>query len=218
MAGDVINTVNVRLNAGATSFLLEHSERGAVEYEKFLETSDPGFPWKPPQDEWKTIALGYTSGTSICLRQVTAEGVYSAIANNWVTHFCAAPVGLNTLVNAPQKEKVVPLPRLVHVHAMAQHGFCVTHTYGLSETFGPSTVNAWKPEWDKLSPEEQAKLNSRQGVQYVGLEGLEVVDKDTKPVPADGTTIREIVFRGNVVMKGYLKNPKSNAEAFANGW
>ncbi|KAK1377041.1 hypothetical protein POM88_033234 [Heracleum sosnowskyi] len=179
MAGDVINTVNVRLNAGATSFLLEHSgsavvmvdqeffkmaeeERGAVEYEKFLETSDPGFPWKPPQDEWKTIALGYTSGTSICLRQVTAEGVYSAIVNNWVTHFCAAPVVLNTLVNAPQKEKVVPLPRLVHVmtdgaappssvlHAMAQHGFRVTHTYGLSETFGPSTVNALKPEWDKL--------------------------------------------------------------------
>lgn len=339
MAGAVINTVNVRLNAGATSFLLEHSGsavvmvdqeffkmaeealkvltdkaktnfkpplliviadencdqkslqyalgKGAVEYEKFLETGDPEFPWKPPQDEWKTIALGYTSGTtaspkgvvlhhrgaylmalsnvviwkmtegvvylwtlpmfhcngwgfpwtlaalcgtSICLRQVTAKGVYSAIANNGVTHFCAAPVVLNTLVNAPKNEKVVPLPRLVHVmtagaappssvlHAMAQHGFRVTHTYGLSETYGPSTVNAWKPEWDKLSLEEQAKLNSRQGVRYIGLEGLEVVNKDMKPVPADGTTVGEIVFRGNIVMKGYLKNPKANAEAFANGW
>lgn len=103
--------------------------------------------------------------------------------------------------------------------AMSQRGFRVTHTYGLSETYGPSTLCAWKPEWDSLPPEAQARLKARQGVRYVGLEGLEVVDPKTmKPVPADGTAIGEVVMRGNVVMKGYLKNPKANEEAFANGW
>ncbi|XP_010268027.1 PREDICTED: acetate/butyrate--CoA ligase AAE7, peroxisomal-like [Nelumbo nucifera] len=263
-------------------------DKGAIEYEKFLETGDPEFPWKPPKDEWQSIALGYTSGTtsspkgvvlshrgayvmalsdcivwgmnegaiylwtlpmfhcngwcftwalaalcgtSICLRQVTAKAVYSAIANQGVTHFCAAPVVLNTLVNAPEKETILPLPRLVHVmtagaapppsvlFAMSQRGFRVTHTYGLSETYGPSTICAWKPEWDTLPPETQARLNARQGVRYVGLEGLDVVDlKTMAPVPADGTSIGEIVMRGNAIMKGYLKNPKANEEAFHGGW
>ncbi|CAA3031816.1 acetate butyrate-- ligase AAE7, peroxisomal [Olea europaea subsp. europaea] len=262
--------------------------RGAMEYEKFLETGDPNFAWKPPQDEWHSIALGYTSGTtaspkgvvlhhrgahlmalsnaiiwgvqegavylwtlpmfhcngwcftwtlaalcgtSICLRQVTAKGVYSAIANLNVTHFCAAPVVLNTIVNAPKDETILPLPRVVHVmtagaapppsllFAMSQRGFRVTHTYGLSETYGPSTICAWKPEWDSLPPEAQARMNSRQGVRYVALEGLDVVNTQTMaPVPADGTTVGEIVFRGNAVMKGYLKNPKANEESFAGGW
>ncbi|KAK6138789.1 hypothetical protein DH2020_027466 [Rehmannia glutinosa] len=262
--------------------------RGAVEYEKFLETGDADFAWKPPQDEWHSITLGYTSGTtaspkgvvlhhrgaylmalsnavvwgmkegavylwtlpmfhcngwcftwtlaalcgtSICLRQVTAKGVYSAIANLGVTHFCAAPVVLNTIVNAPQNEIILPLPRVVHVmtagaapppsvlFAMSQHGFRVTHTYGLSETYGPSTICAWKPEWDSLPPEAQARLNARQGVRYVALEGLDVVNtQNMTPVPADGKTVGEIIFRGNAVMKGYLKNPKANEEAFANGW
>ncbi|XP_075476323.1 acetate--CoA ligase CCL3-like [Primulina tabacum] len=262
--------------------------RGAIEYEKFLETGDPEFAWKPPKDEWQSIALGYTSGTTaspkgvvlhhrgaylmslsnaivwgmkegvvylwtlpmfhcngwcftwslaalfgtnVCLRQVTAKGVYAAIANLGVTHFCAAPVVLNTIVNAPKDEAILPLPRVVHVmtagaapppavlFAMSQQGFRVTHTYGLSETFGPSTICAWKPEWDSLPPDAQARMNSRQGIRYVTLEGLDVVStQDMKPVPADGTTIGEIVFRGNVVMKGYLKNPNANKEAFAGGW
>lgn len=262
--------------------------RGAIEYEKFLETGDPDFAWKPPKDEWQSIALGYTSGTTaspkgvvlhhrgaylmslsnaivwgmkeganylwtlpmfhcngwcftwslaalfgtnICLRQVTANGVYSAIANHGVTHFCAAPVVLNTIVNAPKDEAILPLPRVVHVmtagaapppsvlFAMSQQGFRVTHTYGLSETFGPSTICAWKPEWDSLPPDAQARMNARQGIRYVALEGLDVVNtRDMKPVPADGTTIGEIVFRGNAVMKGYLKNPNANKEAFAGGW
>lgn len=162
---------------------------------------------------------------------MTAKGVYSAIANLGVTHLCAAPVVLNTLVNAPKEETILPLPRLVHVmtagaapppsvlHAMSQRGFRVTHTYGLSETFGPSTVCAWKSEWDSLPPETQARMNARQGVRYIALEGLDVVNtQNMKPVPADGTTVGEIVFRGNVVMKGYLKNPKANEEAFAGGW
>lgn len=261
--------------------------RGAIEYEKFLETGDPDFAWKPPKDEWQSIALGYTSGTTaspkgvvlhhrgaylmslsnvlvwgikegavylwtlpmfhcngwcftwslaalfgtnICLRQVTANGVYSAIANHGVTHFCAAPVVLNTIVNAPKGEAILPLPRVVHVmtagaapppsvlFAMSQQGFRVTHTYGLSETFGPSTICAWKPEWDSLPPDAQARMNARQGIRYVALEGLDVNTQDMKPVPADGTTIGEIVFRGNAVMKGYLKNPNANKEAFAGGW
>ncbi|GFZ21743.1 acyl-activating enzyme 7 [Actinidia rufa] len=262
--------------------------KGAIEYEKFLESGDPEFAWKPPQDEWHSIALGYTSGTTaspkgvvlhhrgaylmslssaliwgmnegavylwtlpmfhcngwcypwtlaalcgtnICLRQVTPKAVYSAIANHGVTHFCAAPVVLNTIVNASPNETILPLPRVVHVmtagaapppsvlHAMSQHGFRVTHTYGLSETYGPSTVCAWKPEWDALPQETQARLNARQGVRYIGLEGLDVVNtQNMNPVPPDGTTVGEIVMRGNVVMKGYLKNPKANSETFANGW
>ncbi|KAB1213872.1 Acetate/butyrate--CoA ligase AAE7, peroxisomal [Morella rubra] len=262
--------------------------KGAIEYEKFLETGDPEFAWKPPEDEWQSIALGYTSGTtaspkgvvlshrgaylmslsnpiiwgmnegaiylwtlpmfhcngwcftwclaalcgtSICLRQVSAKAVYSAIAKNGVTHFCAAPVVLNTIVNAAPEETILPLLRVVHVmtagaapppsvlFSMSKKGFRITHTYGLSETYGPSTVCVWKPEWDSLPPETQARLNARQGIRYVGLEGLDVVNPQSmRPVPADGTTIGEIVFRGNGVMKGYLKNPKANEEAFANGW
>ncbi|KAL6343945.1 hypothetical protein AAG906_027717 [Vitis piasezkii] len=268
---------------------LEYALRkGVIEYEQFLETGDPEFAWKPPQDEWQSIALGYTSGTTaspkgvvlhhrgayvmalsgalvwgmnegavylwtlpmfhcngwcftwtlaalcgtnICLRQVATKAIYQAIANDGVTHLCAAPVVLNSIVNAPKSETILPLPRVVHVmtagaapppsvlFAMSQQGFRVTHTYGLSETYGPSTVCAWKPEWDELPPETQARLNARQGVRYIGLEGLDVVSTtDMKPVPADGTTIGEIVMRGNTVMKGYLKNPKANEETFANGW
>ncbi|XP_056161254.1 acetate--CoA ligase CCL3-like [Syzygium oleosum] len=262
--------------------------KGAIEYEKFLESGDPEFAWKPPEDEWQSITLGYTSGTtaspkgvvlshrgaylmsvsnplvwgmnegaiylwtlpmfhcngwcftwtlaalcgtSICLRQVTAKAVYSAIAKYGVTHFCAAPVVLNTIVNAAPEETILPLPHTVHVmtagaapppsvlFAMSQKGFRVAHTYGLSGTYGPSTICAWKPEWDSLPPEQQARLNARQGVRYTALEGLDVVStQDMKPVPADGKTIGEIVMRGNAIMKGYLKNPKANKESFAGGW
>lgn len=138
---------------------------------------------------------------------------------------------LNTIINAPKNETILPLPHTVHVmtagaapppsvlFAMSQQGFRVTHTYGLSETYGPSTICAWKPEWDSLPPKDQARLNARQGVRYVALEGLDVISTENKgPVPSDGKTVGEIVFRGNAVMKGYLKNPKANDEAFANGW
>ncbi|GMP57035.1 hypothetical protein CsSME_00021290 [Camellia sinensis var. sinensis] len=167
----------------------------------------------------------------IAFLQVTAKAVYSAIAKYGVTHFCAAPVVLNTIVNASPDDTILPLPHVVHVmtagaapppsvlSAMTERGFRVTHTYGLSETYGPSTICAWKPEWDALPLETQARLNARQGVRYIALEGLDVVNtQDMMSVPADGTTVGEIVMRGNLVMKGYLKNPKANAETFANGW
>nr|AJT39808.1 hypothetical protein [Lupinus angustifolius] len=262
--------------------------KGAIEYEEFLQSGDPEYAWKPPEDEWQSIALGYTSGTTaspkgvvlhhrgaylmslsgaliwgmnegavylwtlpmfhcngwcytwtlaalcgtnICLRQVTARAVYEAIAKYKVTHFSAAPVVLNTICNAPANEVILPLPHVVNVttagaapppsvlSSMSQRGFRVTHTYGLSETFGPSTVCAWKPEWESLPLKTQAQLHARQGVRYIGLEGLEVLNTKTlQPVPADGKTVGEIVMRGNVVMKGYLKNPKANEESFANGW
>nr|CAB3501063.1 unnamed protein product [Digitaria exilis] len=206
--------------------------KGAIEYETFLESGDPNFAWKPPQDEWKSIALGYTSGTTSNPKGVvSAKAIFSAIANQGVTHFCGAPVVLTTIINAPPADTILPLPRVVDVmtagaapppsvlEAMSKLGFRITHTYGLSETYGPSTVCAWKPEWDSLPADERARLHARQGIRYVGLEGLDVVDTKTMaPVPADGTTMGEIVMRGNGVMKGYLKNPKANAEAFENGW
>ncbi|KAE8725872.1 Acetate/butyrate--CoA ligase AAE7, peroxisomal [Hibiscus syriacus] len=214
--------------------------QGAIEYEKFLESGDQDFGWKPPQDEWQSIALGYTSGTTaspkgvvlhhrgaylmalsnpliwginegavylwtlpmfhcngwcfpwtlaalcgtnICLRQVTAKAVYSAIAKYRVTHFCAAPVVLNSIVNAPPEDTILPLPHIVNV----------------------MTAGAAPP------PSVLAAMSQK--------EGLDVLSTQTgEPVPADGKTIGEIVFRGNVVMKGYLKNPKANEETFANGW
>jgi acyl-CoA synthetase (AMP-forming)/AMP-acid ligase II len=134
-------------------------------------------------------------------------------------------------MNARPEDTILPLPHVVHVNTggappppsllsgMSQLGFRITHQYGLSETFGPSVYCAWKPEWDSLPPESQARLHARQGVRYIALENLEVVKTKTmQPVPSDGKTIGEIVMRGNVVMKGYLKNPKANEEAFANGW
>ncbi|KAK9161717.1 hypothetical protein Syun_008058 [Stephania yunnanensis] len=227
---------------------------GAIEYDKFLETGDPEFPWRPPrmsgkallwvtllglplvQKEWSCTTAEHISWLSVLLfslrnKYMPSAAVYSAISKQGVTHFCAAPVVLNNIVNAPKDQTILPLPRLVNVMtagaapppsiltAMSQLGFRVTHTYGLSETYGPSTVCTWKPEWDSLPVETKAQLHARQGVRYIGLEGLDVVDTKTMaPVPADGKTIGEIVFRGNVVMKGYLKNPKANAEAFAGGW
>jgi fatty-acyl-CoA synthase len=135
-----------------------------------------------------------------------------------------------TLLNAPAEEKK-PLPHVVQfataaapppeavLAAMKAAGFNVTHVYGLTETYGPAVVNDWQDEWDKLGAPEQAAKKARQGVRYHMLEALDVLDPDTmRPVPRDGATIGEVMFRGNVVMKGYLKNPSATATAFAGGW
>ena len=178
------------------------------------------FPW----------AVSVVAGTHVCLRQVRANAIFDAIADHGVTHLCGAPIVMSTLLGAksdevrdfPQKvtfwTAAAPPPESV-LAAMAERGFEVTHVYGLTECYGPSVLNDFKPEWRSLPPCEQARMKARQGVRYQALEGLEVVDPQTmSPVPRDGETIGEVVMRGNVVMKGYLKNPEATAEAFRGGW
>jgi fatty-acyl-CoA synthase len=178
------------------------------------------FPW--------TISV--VAGTHVCLRQVRAPAMYDAIARHKVTHLCGAPIVMATLLNAPTEEKK-PLPHVVEfftaaapppeavLAAMKAAGFNVTHLYGLTETYGPAAVNEWRTGWDALSPSEQAAMKARQGVRYVPLEALDVRDPDTlKAVPWDGESMGEVMFRGNVVMKGYLKNKLATEKAFAGGW
>jgi fatty-acyl-CoA synthase len=176
---------------------------------------------------WTLAAL---AGTSVCLRKVGAKSIFDAIADHRVTHFCGAPVVLSMVLNAKPEERrafehrvdvmtaAAPPPASV-LEAMERNGFRVTHVYGLTETYGPATICAWKSEWDERSSEERARLKARQGVRYHVLEGLTVMNPQTmQPVPADGETMGEVMFRGNIVMKGYLKNPEATREAFTGGW
>jgi fatty-acyl-CoA synthase len=178
------------------------------------------FPW----------SISVVAGTHVCLRAVRAPAMYDAIATHKVTHLCGAPIVMSTLLNAPATEKK-PLPHVVEfftaaapppeavLAAMREAGFNVTHLYGLTETYGPAVVNDWHRDWDRLSGAEQAAKKARQGVRYLPLEALDVRDPDTlRPVPRDGTTLGEVMFRGNVVMKGYLKNKAASDKAFAGGW
>jgi fatty-acyl-CoA synthase len=178
------------------------------------------FPW----------TLAAVAGTNVCLRQITGEAVYAAIEANNVTHFCGAPIVLSMVVNTPQIERcafdhmvkvmtaAAPPPAAI-LEAMQRLGFQVTHVYGLTEVYGPAVVCCWQEEWDALSTAEQASLNARQGVRYHVLEELSVFDPGTlSQVPHDGQTMGEVMFRGNVVMKGYLKNKKATDAAFAGGW
>lgn len=178
------------------------------------------FPW--------TIAA--TVGTNICLRQVRTDMIFDLIKRERVGYFCGAPIVLNLLKNAPEEMKAGinhavrvmtagAAPPAAIIEGMERMNFDVTHTYGLTETYGPSVVCAWHSDWDALSLPERAALKSRQGVRYPMLEGLMVADAQTlEPVPKDGETIGEIFMRGNVVMKGYLKNAKASDEAFSGGW
>jgi len=178
------------------------------------------FPW--------SISVG--AGTHVCLRQVRARQMYDLIARHKVTHLCGAPIVMATLLNAPADEKQ-PLPHVIEfftaaapppeavLAAMKDAGFNVTHLYGLTETYGPAVVNDWHRDWDALDGTAQAAKKARQGVRYVPLEALDVMDPETmKPVPRDGETMGEVMFRGNVVMKGYLKNKTSTDAAFAGAW
>jgi len=178
------------------------------------------FPW--------TVSV--VAGTHVCLRQVRAGAIYAAIADHGVTHLCGAPIVMATLLNAPDDEKrafshkvsfttaAAPPPEAV-LAGMAAAGFEVTHVYGLTESYGPAVVNEWHAEWSALPAAEQAAKKSRQGVPYPVLDGLAVLHPDTmEPMPADGESLGEVMMRGNVIMKGYLKNPAATQKAFAGGW
>ncbi|MAW52771.1 MAG: acyl-CoA synthetase [Geminicoccus sp.] len=178
------------------------------------------FPW----------TLSAIIGTHVCLRHVRAEPIWAALAEERVTHLCGAPVVMSMLVSAPDAVKrtlvqtvqfftaAAPPPETV-LADMKAAGFDVTHLYGLTETYGPAVVNDWQEPWSELPASEQAALKSRQGVRYLPLEQLDVLDPDTMvPVPRDGETMGEVMFRGNVVMKGYFRNSQATDKAFAGGW
>ncbi len=260
---------------------------GATDYEAFLDGGDPHFAWAMPGDEWDSIALNYTSGTTgdpkgvlyhhrgaallamanvihagmgpgsvylwtlpmfhcngwcfpwtvsvvagthVCLRHVRAGAIHEAIAAHGVTHLCGAPIVMSTLLGVTEAERrsfpqrvrfltaAAPPPEAV-LAAMDAAGFDVTHVYGLTEVYGPAVVNEWKAAWDGLDGPERAAKKARQGVRYAVLEDLAVLDPETlAPVPADGETLGEVMFRGNVVMKGYHRNPDATEKAFAGGW
>jgi fatty-acyl-CoA synthase len=178
------------------------------------------FPW----------TMSAIVGTHICLRQVRAKPIWKALEQHNVTHLCGAPIVMSLMLETSKQQQ----PKLKHtvqfftaaapppetlLDNMKQAGFNVTHLYGLTETYGPAVVNDWHTSWDQLPNDEQARLKARQGVRYLPLEGLKVLDPNTmQPVPSDGKTIGEVMFQGNVVMKGYFKNLTASKEAFAGGW
>ncbi|QPC42156.1 acyl-CoA synthetase [Kaustia mangrovi] len=178
------------------------------------------FPW--------TISL--LAGTHVCLRWVRADAMYDALSSHGVTHMCGAPIVMSTLIHASDADRkaldhtvefitaAAPPPESV-LAAMEDAGFAVTHVYGLTETYGPAVVNEWKAAWNALDSGAKATRKARQGVRYPALEDLDVIDPETmEPVPPDAETLGEVMVRGNIVMKGYLKNAQATDEAFRGGW
>jgi fatty-acyl-CoA synthase len=176
---------------------------------------------------WTVCAV---AGTHVCLRAVRGPAMWALMAEHGVTHMCGAPVVMATLLDTPEAEKRA-IPRKVQfvtagapppeavLGRMREAGFAVLHVYGLTECYGPSVVNEWNRAWDALPPPEQARLMARQGVRYLALESLDVLDPATmQPVPPDGATMGEVMMRGNVVMKGYFKDRAATEAAFAGGW
>ena len=178
------------------------------------------FPW----------SLAAIAGTSVCSRTVSGEMIYQAIEQHRVTHLCGAPIVLSMILNTPAdatctidypiKVMTAAAPPPASILAeMESLGFHMTHVYGLTETYGPAVMCAWKKHWDSQPADERARLKARQGVRYQVLEGLDVLDPESLlPVPRDGTTVGEVMFKGNIVMRGYFKNPVETEKAFAGGW
>ncbi|MBH67341.1 MAG: acyl-CoA synthetase [Rhodospirillaceae bacterium] len=260
---------------------------GEIDYEALLLEGDAQYNWPKVEDEWDSMALNYTSGTTgnpkgvvfhhrgaflnamgnaiafgldsstcylwtlpmfhcngwtftwavtavggthVCLRSVDPALIFDLIDKHKVTHMCGAPIVLNMLVHAPESDKkqfdhAVQIatggaaPPSTVIASMERLGFKVLHLYGLTETYGPSGICAWPPEWDELELELKATRMARQGVGYPTLEGFRVVNPDTREdVPSDAQTMGEIWIRGNTVMKGYLKNLSASQEAFEDGW
>lgn len=178
------------------------------------------FPW----------TMSAIAGTHVCLRAVRQKPIWDAIADHKVTHMCGAPIVMSTILATREQDKrklehpvefmtaAAPPPERV-LSDMKEEGFNIIHLYGLTEVYGPAVVNDWNANWDALPLGEQAALKARQGVRYLPLDGLSVRDPDSmEEVPMDGKTIGEVMMRGNVVMKGYLKNASTTKEAFAGGW
>jgi fatty-acyl-CoA synthase len=178
------------------------------------------FPW----------TMSAIVGTHVCLRQVRAEPIWQALEQHNVTHLCGAPIVMSLMLETPKQHRpnlnhtvqfftaAAPPPETL-LDNMKQAGFNVTHLYGLTETYGPAVVNDWHASWDDLPNDQQARLKARQGVRYLPLEGLAVLDPNTMlAVPSDGETIGEVMFQGNVVMKGYFKNVTASKQAFSGGW
>jgi fatty-acyl-CoA synthase len=255
-------------------------------YEGFLAKGDPDRAWIMPEDEWESIAINYTSGTTgrpkgvvthhrgaylattanaigwrmqlfpvyltivplfhcngwchawmvpmmggtlVCCRDITAKAIYDAIADEGVTHFGGAPIVLNTMINCRPEDRrdfshIVQVftagapPPAATLAAFEPLGFNVTQVYGLTETYGPATECLWQEEWDHAQGDDRASLKARTGIAMAMLEGAEVQDSQGAPVPRDGAHLGEIAMRGNMVMKGYYKNPTATAEAFKGGW
>ena len=178
------------------------------------------FPW----------GVAAVAGTNVIIRSVDCKVIYDALVKHRVTHLCGAPVVLNTIANARPHEKK-PLPGRVDVltggappppsvlSSMEEQGFSITHSYGLTETYGPALVCSWKSQWDQLPPASRALLKARQGVMHVGLQSAEVINPTTmQPVHRDGKTIGEIMIKGSTVMKGYFKDEEATRLAFEGGW
>jgi len=176
---------------------------------------------------WTVAMLG---GTQVCLRKVEAASILSAMRTHGVDHYCAAPIVHNLLIAAPAEQRegirqkvrgmvAGAAPPASMIEGMAKIGFDITHVYGLTEVYGPAAVAVKRPGWSEQNLSEQTRLNGRQGVRYPLQEGMTVMDPETMlETPADGATMGEIMFRGNIVMKGYLKNPKATQAAFEGGW
>ena len=178
------------------------------------------FPW----------TMAANAGTNVCLRKVEAKPVFDAVREHGVTHYCGAPIVHSTLLNADPRLRegirhkvhamvAAAAPPAAMIEGMERMGWELTHVYGLTEVYGPATVCAKHEEWNRLEIGKRTERNGRQGVRYLMEEGLAVMDPQTmEPVPADGETMGEIMFRGNITMKGYLKNRKASEDAFAGGW
>ncbi|KAF8406697.1 hypothetical protein HHK36_008788 [Tetracentron sinense] len=238
---DELDPISVNYTSGTTSSPkgVIYNHRGA--YLNSLATvllhgmgTMPIYLWTVPMfhcNGWcLTWGVAAQGGTNICLRNVSPRRIFDSIAIYKVTHMGGAPTVLNMIVNSPVSDRrpllykvevmtggAAPPPQILY--KMEELGFGVSHLYGLTETYGPGTVCTWKPEWDSLPPKERAKLKSRQGLNHIGLEEVDIRDPVTmKSVPPDGKSMGEVMFRGNTVMSGYLRDLKATEEAFSGGW
>ena len=177
-----------------------------------------------------TWSIAAAAGTNVCMRKLDARAVFDLIRQHEVTHYCGAPIVHSMLINAPEEWKrgiehtvsclvAAAAPPAAIIEGMQTMGFDITHVYGLTETYGPAAVCAKQEEWNRMPLDQRVELNGRQGVWYHAQECMSVIDPDTmRPVPWDGQTMGEVMFKGNLTMKGYLKNPKATEEAFSGGW